>query len=316
MTTTSSLAISVRPLRESELDIADRVCREAFNTFVGVPDLFGDLDYVHTRWGTAPDLAIAAEVNGALAGSNFITCWGSFGFFGPLSVRPELWDRGVARGLMETTMDLLESAGVSHAGLFTFGHSAKHLDLYERFGFWPRFLTPILSRNVTSVSGEHAAGWSRWSELSEAGRAEALAACREISGSLHDGLDLEREIQAVSTQSLGDTVFLEADRMIGFAVCHAGKRTEAGSGACYVKFGALRAGSSEADFDRLVYACDALAGTLGVSRLELGVNAARHEAYRRLMELGFRAGLIGVAMQRPNEPAWNRPGVYVVDDWR
>jgi hypothetical protein len=217
---------------------------------------------------------------------------------------------------METTVDLLESAGVSHSGLFTFGHSAKHLGLYERFGFWPRFLTPVLSRNVASGSGEHTAGWSRWSQLSEAGRAEALAACREISGSLHDGLDLEREIQAVSTQSLGDTVFLEADRMIGFAVCHAGKRTEAGSGACYVKFGALRAGSSEADFDRLIYACDALAGTLGASRLELGVNTARHETYRRLMELGFRGGLIGVAMQRPNEPAWNRPGVYVIDDWR
>jgi len=316
MTITSTPAISVRPLRESELEIADRVCREAFNTFVGVPDLFGDLDYVHTRWRAAPNLAIAAEVDGALAGSNFITCWGSFGFFGPLSVRPELWDRGVARGLMETTVDLLESAGVSHSGLFTFGHSAKHLGLYERFGFWPRFLTPILSRNVTSVPGEHTAGWSRWSQLSEAGRAQALAACREISGSIHDGLDLEREIQAVSTQSLGDTVFLEADRMIGFAVCHAGKGSEAGSGACYVKFGALRPGSSEADFDRLIHACDALAGTLGASRLELGVNTARHEAYRRLTELGFRAGLVGVAMQRPNEPAWNRPGVYVIDDWR
>ena len=316
MTITSTPAISVRPLRESELDIADRVCREAFNTFVGVPDLFGDLDYVHTRWRAAPNLAIAAEVDGALAGSNFITCWGSFGFFGPLSVRPELWDKGVARGLMETTMDLLESAGVSHAGLFTFGQSAKHLGLYERFGFWPRFLTPILSRNVTSVPGEHTAGWSRWSQLSEAGRAQALAACREISGSIHDGLDLEREIQAVSTQSLGDTVFLEADRMIGFAVCHAGKGSEAGSGACYVKFGALRLGSSEADFDRLIHACDALAGTLGASRLELGVNTARHEAYRRVTELGFRAGLIGVAMQRPNEPEWNRPGVYAIDDWR
>ena len=316
MTMASTPAISVRPLRESELDIANRVCREAFNTFVGVPDLFGDQDYVHTRWRAASNLAIAAEVNGELAGSNFITCWGSFGFFGPLSVRPDLWDRGIAKGLMETTVDLLESVGVSHAGLFTFGHSAKHLGLYQRFGFSPRFLTPILSRNVAAVPGENTAGWSRWSQLSEAGRAQALAACREISGSLHDGLNLEREIQAVSTQSLGDTVFLEADRMIGFAVCHAGKGSEAGSGVCYVKFGALRAGSSEADFDRLIYACDELAGALGASRLELGVNTARHEAYRRLVQLGFRAGLIGVAMQRPNEPAWNRPGVYVVDDWR
>jgi hypothetical protein len=48
---------------------------------------------------------------------------------------------------------------------------------------------------------------------------------------------------AVDTQGLGDTVLLaEADRFAGFAVCHSGGGSEAGSGACYVKFGAVLPG--------------------------------------------------------------------------
>jgi hypothetical protein len=47
-----------------------------------------------------------------------------------------------------------------------------------------------------------------------------------------------------------------------------------------------------------------------------GVNTARHEAYQKMLAHGFRTDLHGVAMQRPNEPGYNRPGVYLIDDWR
>ena len=31
---------------------------------------------------------------------------------------------------------------------------------------------------------------------------------------------------------------------------------------------------------------------------------------------GFRTDIQGVAMHRPNEPGYSRPGVYLIDDWR
>jgi hypothetical protein len=68
--------------------------------------------------------------------------------------------------------------------------------------------------------------------------------------------------------------------------------------------------------ERLLDACEALAGTEGLSRLEVGVNMARHEAYRTMLARGFRTAIQGVAMHRPNEPGYNRPGVYLIDDWR
>jgi hypothetical protein len=46
------------------------------------------------------------------------------------------------------------------------------------------------------------------------------------------------------------------------------------------------------------------------------VNLARDDAYRRMRARGFRSMGQGVAMQRPHEEGFNRPGVYVVDDWR
>ena len=92
--------ISVRQLAESDLEVADRVLREAFDTFTGARNLFGDRDYVRTRWRADPAHAIAADASGEFAGSNFVCCWGRLGFFGPLSVRPALWDRGIAKALM------------------------------------------------------------------------------------------------------------------------------------------------------------------------------------------------------------------------
>jgi GNAT superfamily N-acetyltransferase len=313
------LGVSVRPLREDELDEADRIMRLAFGTFFSLPDpltFMGDAGYVRNRWRADPAAALAAEVDGELVGSNFAANWGSFGFFGPLTVRPDLWDRGVARRLLERTMALFEQWGTRHAGLFTFPHSPKHLGLYQSFGFWPQHLTPVLSKAVAGAGS--ASGWSRYGEASDTERERALGACRELTGAVYEGLDLTAEVRAVDAQGLGETVLLEGGRGLdGFAVCHCGSGTEAGGGACFVKFGAARAGSGAAEaFERLLDACEALAASRGLSRLVAGVNTARRDAYRRMLARGFRADLVGVAMERPDEPGYNRPDVYAVDDWR
>jgi hypothetical protein len=47
-----------------------------------------------------------------------------------------------------------------------------------------------------------------------------------------------------------------------------------------------------------------------------GVNLARHDAYRRMLALGYRPRMQGVIMQRPNDPGYCRPDVLVIDDLR
>jgi GNAT superfamily N-acetyltransferase len=311
--------VFTRPLEERDLEAADRIFRVAFGTFLGLPSpetFAGDSDMIRTRWLAAPDSALAAEVNGSLAGSNFVTRWGSVGFFGPLTVHPSMWGRGIAQKLLGPTTTMLENWQVTHAGLFTFGHSTKHVGLYQKFGFWPRFLTMIMSKPV-SAQGT-AAEVTKFSELSADEKAHVLAECREVTDSIYPGLDVEREIRAVDEQRLGDTILLaDNSRLVAFAVCHCGAGSEAGSGACYVKFAAVRSGhAANQHFDELLRNCEKFAALKGAARLIAGVNTSRSQSYRALLAHGFRTEFQGVAMQRGNDAGYNREGVYLIDDWR
>lgn len=310
---------TVRPLAENDLQTADQIFRLAFGTFLGLPDpmtFFEGADYVRTRYVTDPSAAFGAGLEGELVGSNFASSWGSVGFFGPISVRPGLWEAGIGTQLMEPVMDVLERWETRHAGLFTWAQSAKHIGLYQKFGFWARYLTAIMDKPVSGAAGTSPP--ATYSDLAESEQEAILDACRELTDEIYEGLDLEREIRAVEAQGLGDTVLLlDGSKVAGLAVCHCGAGTEAGPGACFIKFGAVRPGKSAAErFERLLDACEELTVARGLSRMTAGANMARHDAYRRLQARGFRTWLQGVVMQKPNEPGYNRPNVYLIDDWR
>src|SRR5580692_1896849 len=142
-------AIKVSLLKQPELEEAHRIVRLAFGTFLGMRDpleFMGDRNLIAPRFGSTHVKVLAAREHGRLIGSNVVTRWGSFGFFGPLTVLPEYWDRGVAQRLLEATMTIFERWGLRHTGLFTFPQSAKHVALYQKFGYWPRYLTAIMTR--------------------------------------------------------------------------------------------------------------------------------------------------------------------------
>jgi GNAT superfamily N-acetyltransferase len=309
---------TVRLLREDELAAADRNFRLAFGTFLALPDplqFAGDRDYIRHRWRANPEAAFAAELDGELAGSNFVVHWGSVGYFGPITIRPELWDKGIGKSLLEPVIDSFNRWGTVHGGLFTFPQSTKHIHLYRKFGFYPRFLTAITSKPVNQSNEREAV---RYSELNDEQRAEALTASRELTDSIFVGLDVTSEIVSVANQSLGDTVLIyDGARLAGFAVCHCGPGTEAGSGVCYFKFAAVRPGNDAGKrLEHLLDACEKLATDRGLKRLVAGVNLARTGAFQTLIDHGFRVDTHGVSMARPNQPGYDRPDAYVLDDWR
>ncbi|HEV2128526.1 MAG TPA: GNAT family N-acetyltransferase [Thermomicrobiales bacterium] len=311
--------LRVRPLRTDDLAAVDTVRRLAFGTFLGLPDPLtfrGDANPVRTRYLADPAGSVAGDLGGEVVGTKFVVDSGSVGFFGPLSVRPDLWDRGIARRLVEAALAEFDRRGTRHVGLFTFAHSPKHLALYQRYGFWPRFLTAIMGKPVRQPDIE--VRWRAYADVPSEEQPAYLEKCREVSDAVHPGLDLSREIRATADHGFGDIVLLPDGRdLVGFAVCHCGADTEAGRGSCYVKFGAVRSGpDAEQWFLRLLAACEALAVSWGQQRLTAGVNTARREAYRRMQGLGFRTEVLGLAMDRPDEPGYNRPGVYLIDDWR
>ncbi|HXM80735.1 MAG TPA: GNAT family N-acetyltransferase [Burkholderiales bacterium] len=304
------MKVAVRPLVETDLEEADRVFRLAFGTELGLPEPMafrGDSDMVKTRWRGDPSAALGAFRGDELIGSSLAARWGSFGVFGPITVRPDCWGHGIGKRLLEPSMALFERWGIRQMGLFTFPQSPKHVALYQGFGFWPQFLTAVMSKAVEPPRER-----GQWSAYT--GSPASLRECAELTDEIFPGLDLQREIVALSNQRLGETVLLPDG---GFAACHIGKGSEAGSGVTYIKFGAVRPGrDAPALFDRLITACETLAAERGCSKLVAGVNTARHAAYRRMAERGFRTFLHGVAMQRPNETGYNRADCLVLDDWR
>jgi predicted N-acetyltransferase YhbS len=310
-------ATVIRPMAAADLAEATRIFRVAFGTFFKAPDpnrFRLDLGLIETRWKTDAKAALVAERNGLLLGSVMAMDWGSQFVLGPLTVDPEHWGNGVARLLVAEILEIAEQRKAGLTTLFTFPQSASHLRLYESFGFVPMFLTPLMSKAPDATTQR--LDLHIFSLLSPDEQSTVLERSRALTDAVLGGLDLRREIQAVDVQQLGETILLEVgEALAGFAVCHIGAGTEAGEGALFVKFAAVRPGAAE-EFERLLDAVDALAAQRGVSRIVAGVNTGRRDAYRRMAGRGFRAGLVGVAMHRPEQPGTLRPDAYVIDDWR
>lgn len=308
--------LDIRTLAREDLDEADRITRISFGTFLNLPDpstMFGDRDVIRNRFEDTSAI-LAAYSDRRLLGLNVVTKCGSFGWFGPLVVRPELWDRGIAKRLMSSTMELFSKWGTTAEGLFTFADSPKHVGLYHRFGFFPRFLTLVMTNESCQTNEKF---WT-FASLSAKQRDDVLHDCVELTEGIYRGLDVTLEILSANRRQLGDTVLLmDEERVEGFAICHVGPRTEAGTDVCYIKFGAVPSNESSSEkFSKLVDACRGFAATKGAHKMEVGMNLGRTKAYEVLSKRGFKTLFQGVAMQRPNEAGYNRPEVFAMDDWR
>jgi hypothetical protein len=142
-----------------------------------------------------------------------------------LTVHPDFWDRKVGGRLMEPAMAAFADWDVSFAGLFTFAHSAKHHSLYQKFGFWPRFLTAIVSQ--ARGRPRHRARRHALFGIADL-RANTAGSRAHPDGQVHEGLDLTREIEAIHRNKLGETLLLRGNTQLeGLAMCHCGPGSEA-----------------------------------------------------------------------------------------
>jgi len=314
MPTTPSIKISL--LKTAELPEADRIFRVAFGTFLGVPDplnFMGDRDLIASRFRAPHVKVLAARDASRLVGTNVLTRWGSFGYFGPLTVLPEYQDRGIAKRLLEATLATFDKWGLRHTGLFTFPASTKHVGLYQKFGYWPRYLTAVMTRTAQPSTAPP----TLLSALPRTEREQAIKICARLTDKIDKGLDLSGEIRAVLMQRTGDVVLTYTRATLdAFAVCLNGPGSEGGTKVCYIKFGAARGGAgAPLRFDKLLDACDAFAFSRGAT-IEAGVNLARVDAFHRMRAYGYQVAMQGVAMQRPQAEGFNHPGAWIIDDWR
>ncbi|HWL81432.1 MAG TPA: GNAT family N-acetyltransferase [Roseomonas sp.] len=308
---------TIRPMTAQDLEAADRVLRLAFGTEFGLPDpmrFLGDADLLRPRWHTHPTGCLIAEAGGEILGSVAVMDWGSLAVLGPLSVRPDCWNRGLARRLLAAALSAAEAWGARRTALYTQPSSPRHLRLYEEGGFLSRHLIAVMARPVEAATS--AAPPLLFSQLQPERQDEVLSGCRRITGAALEGLDLSREIRATAAQRLGDTILLEAGgAIIGFALYHTGPGSEAGSGTLALRFAAVRPGDA-AGFQTLLAAVAAQAARCGARRLQASVTHARRDAYAMLKAEGFRTELSGVAMTRPDADDYDARESLILEEWR
>jgi predicted N-acetyltransferase YhbS len=303
-------------MRECDVDAADLVMRNAFGTFWAMPEphlAFGDAQVIRTRFAAQPEAALVAERDDEIVGAVLATRWGTSASMGPLVVRPDLWDQGVAHELLGAIHDTMDSWNLSLAGLFTFANSPKHVGLYQRFGYWPQHLNAIMT--YESHASETPANVSRYSDLSPAQRSVVLDEARALATHLHEGLDLTSEITAVSELGVGDTLLVRDDvGLAGLALCYNGAG-ETTSETCLVKFATLDPRGT-AHFDALMTGVESLAASAGVATVAAGVSTGRRHAYRALAARGYRTTTLGVRMHRPDRVGYCTESDFVLDDLR
>lgn len=310
--------IEITLLQESELLDAENLCRLAFGTFIGLEDpmLFGNGAEYAPRWYRDPTAIFAAKVHGRLIGYSSAANWGSFGSFGPLVVHPDYWDRGIASELLVALMAKFQEWGTRHISFCTFTNSPKHLWLYGKFGFAPRFLIAVCAKAI--LPKQKALEAKRFSQLSSEEQQESLKAAHELTNEIFEGLNLACEIALVLDRHIGDTLMLwDEAGLLGFAICHYGAGSEAAFNNCYVKFAAVRWGNNAAEaFERLLDECEILSAIVGMSSLVAGVDTACYDAYNRVLARKYNIEIIVLSMHQPNEPGYSRGDVYILNDRR
>jgi GNAT superfamily N-acetyltransferase len=319
-----TVPIDARSLRPSEADAADRLFRLAFGTFLGLPDPMsfrpGAAIFPH-RLATYPDGAVAVYEDDELIGAAIANRWGQVGVIGPVVVAPSHWNRGVGRILVNRTVAQLEEWGCKSVRLATFPHSAGHLRFYQRYGFWPTWLSAsmMLPVNALEAPGKAIFRTELLSRLANSDASNIIASCAELSAQAEAGLDWTAECVHLLNSRAGDVVALIADeRVVGFAICATGDGSEAGSGNCLIKAALVRdlAGDPVMTVGGLFAAVSAFASSLGLTNLIATVSTGNLATYRAMLANGFVAQIHQIVMSRSTAAKKSDSNIHVFEDLR
>ncbi len=324
--------IKVRRVRKGDLskvrDVVEQAFADLFERQMGTRprQVFGGAQYVHHRWLMEPwGCFVAEEGDGKIVGAAVAVLWGTLGLVGPIAVLPNYQNQGIGQQLLTACQGFFDENKSTMQGLATYPYSARHLVLYQKFGYRPRGLVVITAKPLDrreAAQGQRPAKTSltirRFSTLEEARKKGAILKLRRIANGIFRGLDLSKEVEIADGLALGDTLVLEKGReVVGFAIYHVPGVSEAPQGSLYVKYLAIdpRHRKPEA-LHALLGSLEDLAHEAGLQRVMAGVYTYYWTAYQALLERGYQIDLILVRMKRSKQNDDDDPNDLVLDDWR
>lgn len=210
----SQTPINLRPGLPTDVEACARIFFEAFGAIAAqhnfpsdVPSMEVGIDLI-TMLLTHPHFfSVVAELDGKIVGSNFLDERSRIAGLGPITVDPDIQNRGIGRQLMEAALDRAREKAHSGVRLLQTAYHGRSLALYASLGFQVREGLACMQGPPigASVTGYHV----------RPAREEDLDGCDRICRLVH-GHDRHGEI--VDAIKFGTAKLVEHDgRITGYA---------------------------------------------------------------------------------------------------
>ena len=155
------------------------------------PSVEAAIDVVSMLLANPGFYGIVAEDNDRIVGSNFADQRSSIAGIGPISIDPQVQNRGVGRKLMQAAIDHFASNNVAGIRLVQSAYNNRSLSLYTRLGFQTREPLSVIQGPALNIKF---AGYDV-RPASEADIAACNLLCRRVHG-FDRGAELREAISA------------------------------------------------------------------------------------------------------------------------
>ncbi len=183
----------IRRATREDIEVLGDICYRAFAAIADehhFPREFPSLDVavgvLRSMVSTPGFYGIAIEVNGRVAGSNFMDERAPIAGIGPISVDPEVQNSGAGRAMMQHMLDRVARHRMPGVRLVQVAYHSRSLSLYTKLGFETR---EPLSVMIGSPIGETIPGYN----VRAAAEAD-VAACDRLHFAVH-GHERGRELR-------------------------------------------------------------------------------------------------------------------------
>jgi predicted N-acetyltransferase YhbS len=139
------MAMTIREAKDADATACGIICYEAFHAIAAEHNFPPDFPNREVGVATTSMMishpgfhGVVAELDGNIAGSNFLDERNAISGVGPISVDPHIQNQGIGRRLMLAVMERSERRGFAGIRLVQAGYHCRSLTLYTKLGFDPR----------------------------------------------------------------------------------------------------------------------------------------------------------------------------------
>jgi len=136
------MTLTIRPGHPDDAPELGRICHAAFTAIANAHNFPPDFPNAEVATGVVRGMlgnsgfhAVVAEHDGKIAGSNFLDERSAISGVGPITVDPEIQNKGIGGQLMRAVMDRSKARGFAGIRLVQAGYHMRSLSLYSKLGF-------------------------------------------------------------------------------------------------------------------------------------------------------------------------------------